>query len=67
MADSKWWEPRIAKYGSKEAYGKVQSENGRRGGQKGKTGGFYNNPTLAREIGSKGGKATAKRKQALKA
>jgi hypothetical protein cdiviTM7_01565 len=42
---------------NKAKYGKgFYSRIGKKGGQNGRTGGFYNNPELARHAGRKGGK-----------
>lgn len=42
---------------NKAKYGKgFYSRIGKKGGQNGRTGGFYNNPELARHAGQKGGK-----------
>ena len=42
---------------NKAKYGKgFYSRIGKKGGQNGRTGGFYNNPELAKNAGRKGGK-----------
>lgn len=42
---------------NKSKYGKdFYSRIGKKGGQNGRTGGFYNNPELAKHAGRKGGK-----------
>ena len=42
---------------NKSKYGKdFYSRIGKKGGQNGRTGGFYNNPELAKHAGQKGGK-----------
>lgn len=42
---------------NKEKHGSdFYSRIGKKGGQNGRTGGFYNNPELARRAGQKGGK-----------
>lgn len=51
---------------NKEKFGKdFYARIGKKGGQNGKTGGFYNNPELARRAGRKGGR-TSKRGMARK-
>lgn len=48
----------------KERYGEdYYSRIGKVGGQKGRTGGFYNNKALARTAGAKGGKISKRKKK----
>lgn len=46
----------IEKHGSEEAWRQHMAGLGRKGGANGHTGGFHNNPELARIAGAKGGR-----------
>lgn len=52
---NKWRNTMLKKYGSQKAWREKLKENGSKGGRLSSTGGFYNNPELARRAGAIGG------------